>query len=416
MNREISIKLSKKIFNDIYYKYLYDYSNRYEIYYGGSGSGKSVFITQKLIIKLLSEKRKLLVIRKIGNTLKDSVFQLFLDILSNWKILIYCNINKSDYSITLPNGSNILFKGLDDSEKIKSIAGIDDIWIEEASELSLEDFSQLDLRLRSKKENQQIFCSFNPISKVSWIYKMWFEEDKTYDNTLIVKTTYKDNKFLPDKYIETLENMINTNPVYYKIYALGEFCSLDKLVFNNWKAENLNIIELKQRKDLQLLIGLDFGFTNDPTTIITSLLDEKNKIIYIIDEFYEKGLTNDKIAQVIKYKGLSKSVIIADCAENKSIEEIKKEGIIRIKPCKKGADSVNAGITKLKEYQIIINSTCLNTITEFENYAYMKDKQTGEYINKPIDLYNHCIDALRYSLQCQEVNKLALIDKALLGL
>lgn len=413
---EVKLKISKDIFNQVYFPYLFNYDKRYEVYYGGSGSGKSVFITQKLLLKLLNEQRKLLVIRKVGNTLKDSVFQLFLDMLIKFQIYSYCKINKSDFSITLPNNSIILFKGLDDSEKIKSIAGIDDIWIEEASEIDLDDFTQLDLRLRSKAPHQQILLSFNPISKANWTYKKWFKDGYDSSNTMVLKTTYKDNHFLGQTYINTLENLIKNNPTYYKVYALGEFCSLDKLIYNNWEKQDLDVSELKQNKDLKLLVGLDFGFTNDPTALITSLIDEKNKIIYIIDEFCEKGLTNDKIAEIIKYKGLSKSIIIADAAEVKSIEEIKRHGISRIRQSIKGQGSIMQGIQKLQQFKIIVNSICFNTITEFENYSFKKDKKTGEYINEPIDSFNHCLDALRYSLQCTESNKLKVLDKSVLGL
>ena len=412
----ININLKKEVFNDVYFPFLYDYTHRYEVYYGGAGSGKSVFITQKLILKLLKSKRKLLVIRKVGTTLKDSVFQLFLDVLSQWKIRLYVKVNKTDFTIMFPNGSIILFKGLDDPEKIKSITGITDIWIEEATELTVDDFSQLDLRLRCKKEYLQILFSFNPTSKANWVYKKWFEKPSEDIKTVILKTTYKHNKFLPQSYIDTLEDMIKNNPTYYKIYALGQFCSLDKLVYNNWEVQELNIDELKQNPKLKLLVGLDFGFTNDPTALITALLDEETKTIYIIDEYCEKGLTNDKIAEIIKYKGLSKSIIIADAAELKSIKEIRKAGVHKIRECIKGQGSILQGIQKLQQYKIIVHSTCVNTITEFENYSWIKDKHTNEYINEPIDTFNHCMDALRYSLQCVEAITINFTHKSLLGL
>lgn len=132
----------------------------------------------------------------------------------------------------LPNGSVVLFKGLDDPEKIKSIVGITDIWVEEATELTYEDYSQLKLRLRANADNLQMFLSFNPISKANWVYKEFFAKNT---DALVIKTTYRDNQFLPQSYIDELEKLIETNPTYYRIYALGEFCSLDKLVYNNWE-------------------------------------------------------------------------------------------------------------------------------------------------------------------------------------
>lgn len=412
----IDVRIKKDIFNPIYYPYLTDYTHRYEVYYGGGGSGKSHFIAQKLTYKALEYKRKILVIRKVMATQKDSCYRLFSDILSDFKIYRFCKVNKSDYEITLPNGSIILFKGMDNPEKIKSIVGITDVWIEEASEITVEDFTQLKIRLRASVPYLQMFLSYNPISKANWVYKYFHDMNKPIPpDTIVLKTTYKDNKFLPDDYIKTLETMIQTNPTYYKIYTLGEFCSLDKLVYTNWESADFDIAELKKSPKLELLCGLDFGFTNDPTALISSFIDEENKIIYVFDEFYKTGMTNDEIAAVIKNKGLAKSTIIADCAEQKSIKEIEYKGIYRIHESEKGKDSILSGIQKLQQYKIIVHTNCENVITELENYSWTKDKNTGEYTNKPIDTFNHCLDALRYSLQCTGFRP-QFINKALLGL
>ena len=212
-----------------------------------AGSGKSVFVAQKLIYKACAFKRKVLVIRKYGTTLRDSVFQLFMDTLKKWQLLQYCKINLSNYTITLPNGSMFLFKGLDDSEKIKSITDITDIFCEEATELSEDEYTQLDLRLRALVDGLQLIVAFNPVSKVNWVYKKWFKEPKSDENTLILHTNYKHNKFLPQSYIDALEDKARTNYNYYKIYALGEFCTLDKLVFTNWKTEDFNYKDIKNR-------------------------------------------------------------------------------------------------------------------------------------------------------------------------
>jgi phage terminase large subunit len=394
----INLNIKRTAFNEVYYPHLLDYSHRYEVYYGGAGSGKSVFITQKLLIKACMRKRKVLITRKYGTTLKDSVFQLTIDLLKKWSLHPFCNINLSTYTITLPNGSIFLFKGMDDSEKIKSITDVTDIWCEEATELSEDEYTQLDLRLRSMAGDLQLICSFNPISKVNWVYNKWFAEGAIYDveNTMILKTTYKDNKFLPAAYIRALEEKIKSNPTYYKIYALGEFASLDKLIFNNWKTEEFNHADIKG----SLIIGLDFGFVNDITALVASVIDETAKKIYIFKEWGATNKTNSAIASVITDLGFSKSVIIADAAEPKSIAEIKKSGVMKIRACKKGPDSIIHGIQQLQNYEIIVHPSCEGIITEFENYAWQKDKKTNEYINKPIDSFNHYIDALRYSLQC----------------
>lgn len=410
MNLELNI--NKKVFNELYFPYLTDYSHKFEVLYGGSGSGKSHFIVQKLIIKALTYKRKILVIRKTMVSQKESCWRLTLNILSDWDLLQYCNVNKSDMTIELPNGSVFLFKGLDDPERIKSIVGITDCWCEEVTELNAEDFDQLILRVRDRVPHLQFFCSFNPVSKANFVYKRWFSEDADLEDTLIIKSTYKDNKFLPDDYIKTLENTIKTNPLYYRIYALGEFCSLDKLVFTNWKVENFNYNDIKG----ELLVGLDFGFSIDTTALIASVLDEHNKKIYIFKEWGATNKTNNEIARVIESLGFGKSTIVADSAEPKSIEEIRRCGIYRIKESVKGRDSVIHGIQRLQQYEIIVHPSCEKTITELENYSWKKDRQSGEYVNEPIDDFNHFIDALRYSLQCVDGGRLRTMSKTKLGL
>lgn len=406
---KIDLHVNKNIFNDAYYPCLNDYSKRYNIYYGGGGSGKSVFVAQKLIIKALKEKRKILVIRKVMATQLSSCWQLILDTLSRFNLLSYCKVNKSNFQIELPNGSLFLFKGLDDSEKIKSIVGITDIWIEEATDITLDDFTQLDLRLRAEEDNLQMYLSFNPVSKANWCFKKWFS-GKNKD-TFILKTTYKDNKFLPQDYIDTLENLINSNPTYYRIYVLGEFCSLNRLIYTNYEVKEFDFKQISGTH----LCGLDFGFSIDTTAFVASILDEENKVIYIYKEWCDKGKTNDEIAKALSSLGYSKSLIIADSAEPKSIEELKRFGFIRVRASLKGADSIRHGIDKLSQYKLIVHPSCVETITELENYSWQKDKSTGEYIDKPIDDFNHCMDALRYSLQCVKDNKLKTIDKSLFG-
>ena len=334
-----------------------------------------------------------------------------LNTLSQFKLIDLCSVNKTNFTIGLPNGSQFLFYGMDNSEKMKSITDITDIWIEEATELAQDDFSQLDLRLRAQKPQLQIFLSFNPVSKANWVYKHFFSNE-TPANTVILKTTYKDNRFLPQDYIAALEAMKVSNPTYYKIYALGEFCSLDKLIFNNWE---VGIRE--DTSNLTLLLGLDFGFVNDATAFVVAYLDEDNKEIYIDKELYQTGLLNDQIANAIKYMGFAKSVIIADSAEQKSIEEIKREGVSRIRPATKGKGSILQGIAKLQQYKLIVNPQCTNMIVELQNYSWKKDKATNEYINEPQDSFNHLCDALRYSLQCVDnQQKIKTFNKANLGL
>lgn len=431
MSNGIVIKDYINMILPVYRPYLKDYSHRVNIFYGGAGSGKSKFIVQKMFYKLINEKRKCLVIRKVGATIRESIFAEFKALISDLGIYNQCSINKTDMTIELPNGSIFIFKGLDDSEKVKSIQGVDDIVIEEATELVENDFTQLNLRLRSKKKNQQIHIMFNPVSKVNWVYRLFFK--KEFKGALIVKTTYKDNTFLPKSYVESIENLKETNYPMWEIYANGKFASLDKRVFTNWEELEFDIEAIKKQEAEEVArklgmnitsltnpkgnpflknhfnrksyFGLDFGYTNDPSAFVAFLVDEKKKIMWIYDEFYRSGLLNADIYNLIYYKGYSKERIIADSAEPKSIEELRKLGLRRIRAAAKGKDSIIHGIQYLQGYKIYIHPKCVNTIMEFENYTWKKDKKTGEYINKPIDDYCHIIDALRYGAEAIRKNE-----------
>ena len=412
----IQLNINKSIFNDVYYPLLLDYSRRYNIFYGGAGSGKSVFISQKLLLKALKQKRKVLVIRKVGTTLKDSVFALITDTLKKWDIYKYCKVNLTTFTIELPNKSIFLFKGLDDSEKIKSIADITDIWIEEATELNYDDFTQLDLRLRALVDNLQLYCSFNPTSKENWVFKKWFAPDAVYDaeQTMILKTTYKDNKFLPEAYIKALEEKIHTNPQYHKVYALGEFATLEGLVFNNWRAESFDVMALAA-SGLEHRVGMDLGWV-DKTAILDTLYDRQNKIIYVFNEFYKSGCQLSEVAKAVEDMGLKKTKIFVDASEPRSIQYFKSERINAV-PCIKGKDSVKAGIMFLQDNLIIVHPNCKNFITELENFSYIKSKLTGEYTEDTTHEWSHAIDACRYAYSDIYTNKqLKTLNKNYLGL
>lgn len=412
----MKLNIHTNIFNPPYRKDLTDFSKRFLVLYGGAGSGKSYYCAQKLVYKALLSKRKILVLRKVNKTTKNSTFQLLLDTLGQFGILNRCSVNKTDFTIVLPNGSIFLCSGLDDPEKIKSITGLTDAWLEEATEFSLDDFSQINLRIRDPiAKDQQIFLTFNPVSKANWCYIQFFAENPELEDfrkqVKIIHTNYLDNPHLPEAYVNTLLMMKATNPVYYGIYALGQFGSLDKLVYQNWQVLDFDSTKLKGT----LLCGLDFGYTNDPTAFVVSLLVESENRIYVFKEWGGTGYLNDQIAEQIKTMGFAKSLIMADSAEQKSIDEIKRLGVNRIKACAKGKGSILQGIQKIQQYELIIHPSCERIVEELENYAWEKDKQTNEYINEPIDQYNHFLDALRYSMQCLDArSQLASMDKKLL--
>lgn len=355
--------------------------------------------------------------RKTTANCKFSVWKELKEAVSRFKLNDYFDFYESDYTAVCKlNGTTFKATGLDIAEKIKGFSEISDVLLEEATEFTPEDIDLIDGTVRSVKYKLplQIYFLFNPVSKANYVYKRFgFDTGITPPNTFVLKTTYLDNPYLSADYIERMENMKITNPARWRIEALGDFVSLDKLVFHNYRVEEFNHAAIKG----ELLCGMDFGFVNDKSTLVSSLLDEENKKIYVFKEWGDTNKTNEELAAIISSLGFSKSVIVADCAEMKSIEEIKRKGITRIKPCVKGADSIIHGIQKLQNYEIIIHPSCDGLITEFENYSWQKDKKTGEYINKPIDDFNHYIDALRYSLQCVDnTRKMKTMNKAAFSL
>lgn len=397
----MAIKLNinpSKVFNRHIYDHLFDYDTFTEVHYGGASSGKSHGVFQKIVIKALREwkkPRKILVLRKVGATVRDSVFADVQATLSYFGILNMCKINMSAFRIELPNGAEFIFKGMDNPEKIKSIKGISDVVMEEASEFTLDDYTQLTLRLRDKAHKQkQIYLMFNPVSKANWVYNAFFV--KKPKNTVVYQTTYKDNRFLDAVTRENIEELANRNEAYYKIYALGEFATLDKLVFPKYTKALLNKDDLRQ---ITSYFGLDYGFINDPSAFMHVKIDDDHKKLYVVEEYVKKGLTNDKIAESITALGYAKEQIRADSAEKKSNQELRNLGIGRVIDVKKGAGSVMQGIQYLLQYEWIVDERCVKTIEELENYTWKKDKATNEYINEPVDSYNHCLDAIRYAIQ-----------------
>ncbi|EOD4251259.1 PBSX family phage terminase large subunit [Staphylococcus pseudintermedius] len=402
----LNFKQPSKVFNKNIFEILFNYDNFTEVHYGGGSSGKSHGVIQKVVLKALKDweyPRRILWLRKVQSTIKDSLFEDVKECLINYGIWDMCLWNKTDNKVELPNGAVFLFKGLDNPEKIKSIKGLSDIVMEEASEFTLNDYTQLTLRLRERKHKQkQIFLMFNPVSKLNWVYKYFFEHGKSMKGVLIRQSSYKDNKFLDDMTRDNLELLATRNPAYYKIYALGEFATLDKLVFPKYEKR---IISDKEVGHLPSYFGLDFGYVNDPSAFIHVKIDNDNKKLYIMSEYVKKGMLNNEIAQVINDLGYSKEKITADSAEQKSIMEIKTKGINKIVPAMKGKDSVMAGIQFISQFDIVIDERCYKTIEEFDNYTWKKDKNTDEYYNEPVDTYNHCIDALRYAVEALTIQK-----------
>ena len=360
---------------------------------GSAGSAKSYFITQKLIIRACRQPIKILVCRRYGTTIRNSCFSLFKDILAYWKLTPYVKIRETDFNIKFPNGSEIIFLGLDDETKLLSLNNIGCIFIEEAYEVPKEIVEQLNLRMRAKVENQQIILAFNPISKNSWLYD--FCEKNPPKNCLYIHSTYKDNPFLPKEYVESMEEMIVRNPAKARVYAFGEWgVDSEGLVITNWRKEEFNAMELAAA-GLEHRAGIDLGWV-DKTAIIDTLYDRESRIIYVFNEFYKSGCQLSDIVSAIGDMNLRKTKIFVDSAEPRSIQFFKQEGINAV-GCSKGKDSVKAGLMFLQDALIIVHPSCQNFIMELENFSYIKSKITGEWTEDTTHEWSHAIDACRYA-------------------
>ena len=391
----MQLNIHARTFSAKFLPLLNEYSHRWEIYKGSAGSGKSHFITQKIIIKALREKRRVMICRRYGTTMRNSVFKLFKDVIESFKITHLTRIKESDMSITLPNGSEIIFVGLDNEEKLLSIAGITDIFIEEVYEVPKEIVDQLNLRMRGKAPNQQIYMAFNPISAKHWLYD--FCEGATRpESSIYSQSTFRDNPFLPDEYVKALEDMYRTNPNKARVFCDGNWgADVEGLVYKNHVLSDFDINELI-KQGLEVRVGIDWGFV-DPTTVVVSLFDKLKKEIYIIGEFYKRGATLEEIKDGIIQLGISKQKMYCDGAEPDKVDYLRRNGFNAVS-AKKGTGSVKAGISFLQDMKIICHESCVNVAAELENYVYLKDKKTGQYIEDSYDHdFSHTMDALRYS-------------------
>lgn len=344
-----------------------------------------------------------LVVRKVASTIKKSVFNEITKAIKFFNLSSYFIINKSDLLITCINGYQILFCGMDDPEKVKSITPsqgvLTDIWFEEATESDYEDIKQLEKRLRGKANViKRVILSFNPVYKTHWIFKEYFEgkwddTKKAYqDDTLsILKTTYRDNKFLTHDDVKALED--EKDPYYKAVYSDGDWGVLGKVIFTNWSTQDLTE---KKKHFSTFQNGLDFGYADDPAAIVHLHFDRKNMTLYILNAKYCFGLTNDLLAAEIKNM-IGTQVITCDCAEPKSIQELRNHGVTAIAAIK-GKDSVNFGIQWLQKLRIVIDSSLGDVVNEFTVYKWREDKD-GNTLPEPVDKNNHFMDSIRYALE-----------------
>lgn len=413
------IELDREVLNEAYLPHIRD-TRRVQIFFGGSSSGKSVFLATRTVLDCL-QGRNLLVVRKVARTLRGSCWNEVLKAVTRMGLAAYFRISKNDMALTsVANGAQILFAGLDDVEKIKSITPqngpLTDIWMEEATECDYADYKQLDKRLRGfTRHKKRLTMSFNPVYKTHWIYTTFFghwadgqKQLQTEDMT-ILKTTYQDNRFLTEDDRAALEN--ETDPYYRDVYTLGNWGVLGDVIFRNWEMRDLQQ-EAKARPSR--LVGLDFGFSSDPCGVVNVSYDRARKTVYVFDELYERGLTNTALAERLKAFAPGQ-YITCDSAEPKSIAELRNYGV-RALPAKKGPDSVIHGIQWLKGQKIVIDTKCVNLKNELTLYQWRKDKD-GNSLAVPEDRNNHLIDALRYALENESGQRIATTaDRSMIGL
>lgn len=387
------------------YKDFWDNEQRYRVIKGGRASKKSTTAALNFIYRMcLYPDANLLVIRQVFKDHKDSTYaqlkwaarQLQVYDEFEWKVSPLEIIKKN-------TGQKIMFRGLDDPMSVTS-ATVEHgylcwCWFEEAFQVRKEDdFNKIDMSIRGYTGGlfKQITLTFNPWSEKHWLNSRFFKSNS--DNIFAKTTNYQCNEFLDEQDIALFNEMKVKSPRRYKIEGLGEWGIAEGGIYENWHERLFDINEIAKRPSVQSAFGLDFGYTNDPTALSCSLVDIENREIYIFDEMYEKALLNDDIAKNITDMGYSKEIIIADSAEPKSIADLRRHGLRKVVKADKGKDSIMHGIQYIQQFTIFVHPKCTNAINELSNYVWAKDKN-DEPMNRPIDEYNHFLDALRYSLE-----------------
>lgn len=384
------------------------FKGRYRVVKGSRRSKKSKTMALWTIYNMMKyHDANMLVVRKTYRTLKDSCFTELKWAIKRLGADQYWSIKESPLEMTYkPTGQKIYFRGLDDPLKITSISVevgvLSWMWIEEAYEITSEDdFDTLAESMLGDCPNglfKQITLTFNPWSEKTWIKKRFFDCPAD-DEILAITTTYLCNEWLSPQDEQIFEKMKENNPRRYRVAGLGEWGIVDGLVYENWIEKRFDIHQLIKKNDsLKSAFGIDFGYTNDPTAFFCGMIDTNDKKIYVFDEFYQKGMQNEDIYNKIFEMGYKKERITGDSAEPKSIDRLRILGLPNIEGARKGKDSVINGIDFIQGYQIIVHPQCVNFITEISNYVWAKDK-FGKTLNKPIDDFNHLMDAMRYALE-----------------
>ena len=387
------------------YGAFWKWRGRYRVVKGSRASKKSKTTALWYIYNMMKYKdANLLVARKVYRTLQNSCYSDLCWAIHRLGVDRYWKTTKSPLEIQyLPTGQKIIFIGLDDPLKVTSISVPKGVlcwlWVEESYEITSEtDFDRLDESIRGQLPPglfTQVTLTFNPWSERHWLKKRFFDTPSPLVFT--ATTNYTMNEFLSDTDRALFEEM-KKNPRRYRVAGLGDWGIVEGLIYDRWEEKAFDIDALRKQPGIKSAFGLDFGYTNDPSALFCGLIDVGAKVIYVFDELYENGLTNQELYQRIETAGYAKERIVADCAEPKSIEELRRAGCLHIQRSRKGRDSINYGIQQIQNFQIYVHPRCTHFLTEISTYCWDTDKSNGAGINKPVDFNNHLMDAMRYAV------------------
>lgn len=411
----------EKEVNPRFEDFIFDWNYKTYFLVGGYGSSKSYHIATKLILKLLEEKRTALVVREVYDTIRDSCYSLLEEIIIDLGLDERVRCVTSPMQIRFPNGSKIIFKGMDKPAKLKSINNVSLIWIEECSEVKYAGFKELLGRLRHPTLKLHMILSTNPVSKSNWCYKHFFMDKKNKvfvlddkrlykEKIVMIKDTYyhhstaDDNLFLPVSYIEQLEELKVYDEDLYRVARKGQFGTNGTKVLPQFEVKkHYEVLEaIDNIKNKVCRVGMDFGFEDSYNAIVRMAIDDDEKILYIYWEYYKNKMTDDKTAKEIRELKETKELIRADCAEPKTIKFYQQEGF-RMIGAKKFPDSRLQNTKKVKRFRkIICSENCTNTIYELEELTYKVDND-GEIIPDEFTIDPHTFSAIWYGLDGYEV-------------
>lgn len=413
----------EKEVNPHFEDFLFDWSTKFQFLVGGYGSSKSYHVALKLILKLLSEKRTALVVREVYDTHRDSTYSLLEEIVIDLGLDYKVKCMVSPMQIRFPNGSKIIFKGMDKPAKLKSINNISIVWLEECSEIKYAGFKELLGRLRHPTLKLHMILSTNPVSTDNWSYKHFFKDDlnnrlvlddeELYQKrTIITNDTYyhhstaDDNLFLPESYVEQLDEMKEYDPDLYRVARQGRFGVNGIKVLPQFEVmpheEVMDIID-KKKPFLTFRAGMDFGFEESYNALLRVAVDKQRKYLYIYYEYYKNKMTDDKTAiEIAEFKETHER-IRADSAEPKTIEFYRQQGFNMV-ATKKFQGSRLQYTRKIKRFKrIICSDACKNTIYELKSLTYKKNKN-DEIIPDEFNIDPHTFSAIWYALDDYEVS------------